>query len=298
MDASRRSLYRGWPLLLHKHQREAIAAQIKADVDEFCRVHYDDGFRTHLGASLIGHDCNRFLWYTFRWVMSGQFGGRMQRLFNRGHETEPRFIFWLESIGFKIWAVDEQGNQFRVTGVEQHFGGSMDGVTLFPERYRIEGPFLLEFKTYKDDLFKKLVKAGSVKKEKPQHFAQMSTYGKKNGFKYALYCAINKNDDDLYFEVVELDWKLGEELERRAEHVITAKIPPPRISEDPTNYKCKTCSFWEVCHRGAAYARNCRSCDNAVPVKGAKWFCTKFGAEIPDEVIRVGCDSWHPVGRQ
>ena len=28
----------------------------------------DDGFREHLGASLIGKSCERALWYDFRWV--------------------------------------------------------------------------------------------------------------------------------------------------------------------------------------------------------------------------------------
>lgn len=27
-----------------------------------------DGFRNHLGASLIGKSCNRALWFDFRWV--------------------------------------------------------------------------------------------------------------------------------------------------------------------------------------------------------------------------------------
>lgn len=284
-------------LLLHKHQREAIAAQIKADIDEFCRRHYDDGFRNHLGASIIGHACNRFLWYTFRWVLSGYFKGRMQRLFNRGHETEERFVFWLRSIGFNVWEVDDQGKQFRISGVEKHFGGSMDGATMFPERFRLNDPFLCEFKTYNDKTFKKLVESKSVKKAKPMHFAQMSVYGRKQGFKYALYCAINKNDDDLYFEIVELDWKFGQELENRAEHIITAQVPPPRLSEDPAHFECKFCDYWEVCHKGANYQKNCRSCENAVPVADGQWWCKAFGAVIPDDVIKVGCVSWHPVGR-
>lgn len=287
-------------MLLHKHQREALAAQIKAEVDDYCRVVYDDGFRSHLGASLIGHACNRYLWYTFRWVLSGQFKGRMQRLFNRGHETEERFITWLEGIGFKVWFQDENGKQFRVSGVGGHFGGSLDGVALPPERYQLPADFfmLAEFKTYNEKNFKKLTDANSVKKAKPQHFAQMNTYGRKKGFRYALYCAINKNTDEIYFEIVELDWKQAEELERRAEDVISSQLPPRRISEDPTYFECKFCDFYQICHQSGSYQKNCRSCKNAVPVADAQWQCMAYNAIIPDDVIRVGCAAWHPVGRE
>jgi hypothetical protein len=286
-------------MLLHKHQRDALAAQIKADIDEFCRVEYDGGFRNHLGASLIGHACNRYLWYTFRWVLSGQFKGRMQRLFNRGHETEPRFIHWLEGIGFKVWYEDDNGKQFRVSGVEQHFGGSLDGVSQPPSKYSLppDFRFLTEFKTYNEQQFKKLVAAGSVKKAKPQHFAQMSEYGYKVGFKYALYCAICKNDDEIYIEIVELDMAMGAELERRAEYVITSANPPPRLSEDATYYECKFCDYWNICHKSGEYQKNCRSCAYAIPVEAGQWKCTAYNAIIPDDVIRVGCNGWRPVGR-
>ena len=40
--------------------REAIFSGYEADAS--------DGFRSHLGASLIGKECERALWYDFRWV--------------------------------------------------------------------------------------------------------------------------------------------------------------------------------------------------------------------------------------
>jgi len=41
--------------------------------------------RAHLGASLVGHSCTRFLFYSYRWVAPPRFPGRMLRLFDRGH---------------------------------------------------------------------------------------------------------------------------------------------------------------------------------------------------------------------
>lgn len=293
--------------LLHPHQRKAFAAQIKADIDEYCRVTYDDGHRNHLGASLIGHDCARYLWYTFRWVEAGAFSGRMQRLFNRGHQTESRFIEWLRGIGFGVWEHDPSTNeQFRIHGVGGHFGGSLDGRLAIPERYHamlagamvIQEGMLLEMKTSKTGpVFQKLIQQG-VKLSKPQHFAQMCSYGRKYGYHYALYLCINKDDDDIHVEVVELDWDYGADLERKAGDIILSQTPPPRVNESPAFYLCKLCDRHDVCHKGAPYEKNCRSCTFAQPVEGGEWFCGKWNGVIPKDFIPTGCDQWHPVGRR
>jgi hypothetical protein len=290
------------PELLYPHERAAIAAQMRDAIDAYCLKTYDDGHRNHLGASLIGDICNRRLWYGFRWVKSSVFDGRMQRLFNRGHKEEARFIEWLEGIGFKVWEHGEGGTQHRITGVEGHFGGSLDGIGQAPEWLALLakiGRFLLEFKTYNQKQFDKL-KTDGVKKTKPKHWVQMCTYGGKYGFRYAVYMAINKNDDEIYIEVVELDWKVGEEAEHRAYAVISSDAPPPRYSELPSHIECKFCDYLDVCHKGAAYEVNCRSCKFASPVKNGGWWCglySQVNGPLPEHIIKTGCPSWKPVGR-
>lgn len=289
-------------VLLYPHQREALARQIEADIDELTAVKYNDGHRNHLGASLIGDACNRRLWYSWRWVQFPRFSGRMQRLFNRGHKEEARFIEWMRDIGFSVWEGTDDGKQFRVSMVEGHFGGSLDGIMQAPAvnpKYAMlanVGPVLSEYKTYNEKTFKELKKDG-VKKAKPRHYAQMCTYGRKYGMRYAIYMAINKNDDEIRVEVLELDWNVGTELERRAEAIITTQSPPRRISEYPTHMECKFCDFMEICHRGAPYEVNCRSCQFASPAANGQWHCGGYNQIIPGEVIRVGCPNWRPIGR-
>lgn len=281
------------------HEREAIAKAIKDAIDAWCLKTYDDGHRSHLGASLIGRECDREIWYGWRWVKSKLFDGRMQRLFNRGHREEERFIEWLRGIGFTIHDITEDGNQHRISAVEKHFGGSLDSIGVAPPEFgklaQLNG-FLVEYKTHNEKSFAKLVAEG-VRKVKPEHWVQMCTYGRKYGFKYALYCAINKNDDELQFEIVELNWSVGETYEKRAETIILSQNPPPRLSELPTHFKCKLCSYNDVCHKGAAYELNCRSCKFAYPVKNGEWFCGQYNSVIPKEFIPKGCTSWKPVGR-
>ena len=58
--------------------------------------------REHLGASLIGHHCDRYLWLTFRWSVSPQFEGRVLRLFGTGKREETRVYDELRAIGVDI----------------------------------------------------------------------------------------------------------------------------------------------------------------------------------------------------
>lgn len=91
-----------------------VARRIKADIDDYCIKTYDGGHRWHLGASLIGHECKRYLWYVYRWCFretgtDAANHARKQRLFNRGHREEARYIEWLEGIGCEVHYENRQG---------------------------------------------------------------------------------------------------------------------------------------------------------------------------------------------
>lgn len=283
------------PIDLTDHlERKRLVLQIQADVDTFCRAEFEEDPRTHLGASIIGHDCQAYAWNTFRWLKFEQFTGRLLRLFNRGHEEEKRFIRWLVGIGFEVRDIDPTNNkQFRISGAKGHFGGSLDAMMMPPARYGIDEPlaWLGEFKTHNDNSFKKLLKDG-VQKSKPMHFRQCCSYGRAYGFKYALYCAVNKNTDELYFEIVVLDYRQADDLFRKAEGIIFSQTRPPKIAQTDTYFDCKFCDFAGLCHRGEVPTKNCRSCRNAFPIDDAQWFCQVYGSVIPSDVIPNGCESW------
>ena len=291
-------------MTLDHMQRKQLAAMIKADIDAYCVKTYSDTHRTHLGASIIGDDCRRRLWYIFRWARYEHFDGRMLRLFNRGHKEEERFIEWLEGIGGTVHALTDEGKQYRISGVEGHFGGSLDAGAKLPQHYTnklglpanfVLPPFLGEFKTSgTGSKFADLLKKG-VALCKPKHYNQMCTYGRYYGFRYALYFCINKNDDDLYIEVVELDWQLGEDNLVKAHSVITAKEAPPKLSENPAHFECKYCHFSDICHWGQQPEKNCRSCKLAVAVENAQWFCTRYQQVIPADFIPKGCEGWTAI---
>lgn len=120
--------------------REAIFAAYEADARQ--------GFRPHLGASLIGKPCERSLWYDFRWTTVAQHPGRLLRLFETGQLEETRIVRNLRRTGATVLEVDpETGRQWRVEAHGGHFGGSLDAVAL----NLLEAPrtwHVLEFKTH------------------------------------------------------------------------------------------------------------------------------------------------------
>lgn len=287
--------------LENESERKRLAQRIAADIDAACVTLYDDGHRKHLGGSLIGDPCARKLWSVFRWLKKEQFSGRMLRLFNRGHREEDRFVLWLRTIGcdiqeFETVTADGEGTQIRISGVNGHFGGSLDGRLTLPSRYNVpEQVMLAEFKTSGTGSGFEKLRNNGVEMQKPLHFAQMSVYGYKYGYKYAVYLCINKNDDDLIVEVVKLNWALGKTLEDKAGDVISSQVPPPKVSQTKTAFNCRYCHFSPICHDGETPEKNCRSCSHAVPIENKQWGCNKFGQIIPEDFIPKGCDDWEPI---
>ena len=273
--------------------RKELAERIKSDIDTFCGFHYENKHREHLGASEIGEKCARKLWYIFRWMHREQFEGRMLRLFNRGHQTEDRFIIWLRGILAQVWSHSEDGEQFHISAAENHFGGSLDSILRLPERYGSLPDFLGEYKTHNDKNFKKLVKSG-VMISHPKHYNQMCTYGAQPmyNFDYGVYFGINKNDDDIHVEVVALDHSVGNDNIKKAERIIYAVEAPNRIAASPAYAECSYCPMQGICHLGKPVDVNCRSCVNASPVANAEWFCKFHNAIIPKNVILTGCQEW------
>ncbi len=260
--------------------RDAIFAGYEADAHS--------GFRRHLGASLIGKECERALWYDFRWTTRARFAGRILRLFETGNREEERLVRNLRRTGATVMEVDpETGRQFRVEAHGGHFGGSLDGVAI----NLLEAPktwHVIEFKTHSNKSFNDLA-AKKVRASKPQHFAQMQIYMHLMSIARAMYLAVNKDTDDLYVERVEADQGFAANLLEKAKRIIFTASVPTRISEDPSWYQCRLCDHAPLCHGGAAAEVNCRTCLHATPVEGG-WHCARHQKGLSDADQGIGCE--------
>lgn len=285
-----------WVKVEHNPMPTISAKEIEAKLHTFAEAYSREKFpaehRHHLGISIIGDDCSRKLWYGFRWVKLIEAEGRMRRLWNRGHREEELFEAFLLWAGFSIRTIDPRTDkQYKLSLVNGHYGGSTDGIALI--RWLDDLPVLAEFKTHNNKYFTEL-KEKKVKLAQPKHWAQMCGYGKDFEIKYAIYCAVNKDNDEWYFEFVELDWNKATELENKARDIIYAQAPPPKINENPSYWKCKYCDYKEICHYGEIPEKNCRSCANASPGENGEWNCKLYG-QIPREFLKQGCDSWQRI---
>ncbi|MFZ1074791.1 MAG: hypothetical protein WAN50_00225 [Minisyncoccia bacterium] len=277
--------------------RDAIATKLQQAMDEQVVRQYSEPFRSHLGMSLIGAECDRMLWYHFRWFRGEAFSARELRLFNDGHNTEPLIRAELRAIGVEFLdTVDVDGKQITVSLLQGHYGGSCDGVFIAP-RFGLYEPTLLEVKTSKTGAeFTNLVKK-KMASVKPRHYLQNSCYGKALGIKYCLYIAKNKNDSTYYVELVELDWQQADNMERRALNVIQSQTPPERLSEQPSFYVCKMCKLAGICHGNDVPVPNCRNCANAHPTNNEQWYCDQFQQTIPKDYLPKGCPHHRPLPR-
>ncbi len=245
----------------------------------------ESGLRTHLGASVIGESCQRKIWYGFFWYSKEEHSGQLLRLFERGQLEEERFVKLLKLAGATVYTHDENGNQFRVSAFGSHFGGSCDGVaTGLPD---INEPVLLEFKTHGEKSFLKLKKEG-VEKAKPQHVKQMMVYMRLLNLNVALYCAVNKNTDEIYFELVSHDPDVSRAILDKAESIIFGQGMPPRISETPSWYECSFCPMKDVCFFSKTPLINCRTCAFSKPERDGSWTCSKQQPEINTQAM-IGC---------
>lgn len=244
--------------------------------------------RPHLGGSQIGHHCDRFLFYLFRWCDHETHDGRLLRLFNRGDAEEPRMVSDLRAAGVTVYDVDpDTGRQFHFTAFGGHFALSIDGVAyglLESGRWH-----LLEFKTHSAKSFADLQRHG-VQKSKPQHADQMQIGMELAGLDRALYLSVNKDTDTLYGERLRRSPVRAEYLLNRAERVIFSEEPLERVSDRPDWWQCKTCAMYQICHQQGTAEVNCRTCVHSTPMRDGTWHCARHDKTLATKEQRAGCE--------
>ena len=242
--------------------------------------------RPYLGISTIGESCPRKLWYNFRWVSKPEeLTERKKRLFNRGHREEAIIIKDLESIGCKI-----HSTQVEVVTGWGHIKGHNDGIgENIPDAPKT--PHLLEFKTYADKYFKKLIQNG-VEINDPKYYAQCQCYMKLLKLKRTLFIAVNKDNDQRHYERLRYNAQDAKSYLDRAEDIITSQVAPKRINESSSWWQCKWCNNYDVCHFGEMPEKNCRTCQACDMYEEGAWGCSMHGCYLSTEEQREGCTSW------
>lgn len=278
------------------------------DVDDAYDSSHHDRFRSHMGVSSSGRECARELWYSWRWAAPIAIGGRVLRLFNRGHLEEARFVAMLRLIGCNVWQAEEEGKQFRVSMFGGHYGSAIDGVVQgIPEMPDV--PLLAEFKTHNEKSFNKLSGINSkgeqkdppegVKKSKIEHYVQMVQYMKYFELDFGLYGAVHKDSDRLYFEIIPRDDECADHFIDRSKRIILTQDAPPKISDNANFWKCNYCDKKRVCHFDETPDFNCRTCEASQARLDGTWYCRTHEIILDKERQLSGCPDWqkhHDLG--
>lgn len=248
-----------------------------------------DKTRPHLGCSMLGHHCDRWLWLSFRWAVIEKFQGRMLRLFRRGHLEESNIVSDLRAIGIEIHSTE--GGQSRVA-FGSHVSGSLDGIIESGVPESPEKRHIAEFKTHSKKSFDALIKDG-VQKSKPTHWAQMQVYMLGKDIDRALYVAVCKDDDRLYTERVKLEKAEAEKLIERGKRIATSdRLPESCAGASADWYQCKFCPAHSFCHGDKLTKQvNCRTCAHSTALPSSEWHCQKWDAIIPNDAQYDGCES-------
>lgn len=245
--------------------------------------------RSYLGGSIIGEPCERKLWYGFRLVRIEEHRPRLRRIFQRGHDEEPRMSKLLRAAGVHLLTHEEDsGRQFEVKALAGHFRGHLDGVGLgFKEAPKTW--HLWELKTYGLKSFEKLLEKG-VKDAMPRHYAQLQVYMHLAKLTRAYYMAVCKDDDHIYAERVKYDKAAAERLLDKAERVIFSDAPLERIG-DRNHWECRWCEYKKQCHEAYAPENvSCRSCVHVTIKPDGRWYCEHHDHALNFDEQLAACD--------
>lgn len=224
--------------------------------------------RDYLGASRIGHPCERALQFEFAGTPKDEgedFSGQVLRIFAIGHALEDLAIAWLRGAGFDIYTrkghrPDDGQFGFEVAG--GRIRGHVDGiVAAVPPELNLALPALWECKTMNARNWRACVRDG-VTKAKPVYAAQISLYqaymeATVPGISAApaLFTAINKDTAELHHELVAFDAALAQAMSDRAVRILQATDAGdllPRVAASPDFFECRFCPFARRCWSMAA----------------------------------------------
>ncbi len=210
--------------------------------------------RTYLGGSRIGVECERALQYEVSQTPKDtdkKFNGRILKVFKRGHLLEEQTAEWIRQAGFGLLTANQNGKQFEFKIMDGKVAGHCDGIFISGPVSFGPYPKLWECKCLQEKTWKSL-KKDKLKKSSPVYFAQVQFYMKhlnlvKNP---ALFCAVNANTMEIFWESIEYDENYVKGLDAKAIRVLNACETNeilPRFYPSKDFFKCKFCDWRKRC---------------------------------------------------
>ncbi|WP_435008009.1 hypothetical protein P12x_005276 [Tundrisphaera lichenicola] len=213
--------------------------------------------RSYLGASAIGEECERKLWYSIRpEVPRLPFNAASLKRFEDGHRGEAVMAERLRMVpGVELWTEDEQtGGQIGGTLFDGRFGWHVDGVI----RGLLQAPgtsHVWEHKQVGQKKYDELRKLKATVGEKaslaawdPVYYAQSVLYMELLDLNRHYLTVSTPGGREFDSCRTEANPVMAKALLAKAQRILSAASPPARLSERPEFFKCKWCDFRDACH--------------------------------------------------
>lgn len=252
----------------------------KTVLDSYVERDYPRGYP---GMSGTGEECLRKQQYEHYFVKKTELEARTLRIFAFGHLFEKIFYDEAKRQGWIVYG-DQENLELLDGLLPGHCDGVIEGIPESPKT-----PHVLELKSLNHKSFTGVKKKG-VKADKPMYYAQVQQYMKALKLKRALFVAVNKDNCEYYMERVHYDAQYTKELLNKKLDVLQSEFLLPRMSDNKTFYKCKWCSYYDICHNAYPVDATCRTCMASKFIKGMDWSCYVHKKTLTRDEQIIACD--------
>lgn len=208
--------------------------------------------RDYIGASAIGEDCARKLWYRLQGRRE-TFEPKTLRMFEDGHSVEAKIVEWLRQIPGIELHTENNGRQYGFSDLEGkykgHYDGIIRGIPQAPKTWHI-----MEVKATSEKHFRELQKImdmigekNALQKWRPIYYAQAVTYMWYEKLTRHITIVTTPGARELLTLRTEANHTYAKALRDKAARIINAQEPPERIGGKDF-YQCRWCSFYGECH--------------------------------------------------
>jgi hypothetical protein len=210
-----------------------------------CAEPPSENHRQYLGASAIGSECLRKVQYD--WMCDPVFPARIKDIFERGHFFEEVTRQHLIAAGFKFAPPE----RLEFKAADGLFRGHADGImTEGPQLPALRFPCLWEHKCLKAKGWKTVERDG-LAGIYTSYAGQVAVYqAYLDVTNPALFSVVNADTCERLHFLVPFDAQLAQAMSDRAVTVIEATRAGellPRVTENPSDWRCRMCSHRERC---------------------------------------------------
>ena len=248
-----------------------------------------------IGMSAIGRECERDIWYSFRWASPVEFDAQAIRRFDDGHRSEDIMAERLRMVeGIELITKNpETGRQIRVEDFGGHFSGYVDGAI----RGILQAPKTWHNWEHKcsakwQDLHRAIVEYGeknALAHWDKTYYWQGQCYMHYLGLdRHYLTCA-DPGTRNVVSCRTELNVEHAAQARARAQRIIKSPGPLAKLSDNPEYFACRWCNHKDMCHGNAMPRSNCRTCLHSTPEEDGTWSCARWGTTLSYNEQQNGC---------